>query len=101
MPRPTAAEVSTNAQDWAEGFSALGHPARVQAMLELVSARQSFTALARAVGMTRGALSPYLRVWRQAGLVVTQRQGGSVMYGVSSTGLEPLKRALSKMQPKG
>lgn len=61
-------------------FKVLGHPARVR-ILELLSAGESSVgALQAGLGLDSSGTSQHLAALRQAGLVVSRREGTSVFY---------------------
>ena len=67
----------------AEFFKTLGHPARIR-ILELVSERDhAVHELLEKIAIEPSNLSQQLAVLRGAGLVLSQRRGGEVVYSVS------------------
>lgn len=67
----------------AEFFRTLGHPARIR-ILELLSERDyAVHELLAALGIEASSLSQQLAVLRRTSLVVSQRQGGRVIYSIS------------------
>ena len=68
----------------AEFFRALGHPARIR-VLELLSVEERpVGALAAEVGLEAAHLSQHLGVLRRVGVVVTRKQGNSVIYRLAA-----------------
>lgn len=59
---------------------ALGDPKRLQILYALHEQPRHVTALANDLGMPQPTMSRHLRVLRQRGLVVTQREGPAVIY---------------------
>jgi ArsR family transcriptional regulator len=67
----------------AEFFRTLGHPARIR-ILELLSERDhAVHELLEQIDIEPSNLSQQLAVLRRTSLVVSQRQGGEVIYSVS------------------
>ena len=66
----------------AELFKALGHPARVRILEVLSEGEQSVGAMQPEVGIELSHLSQQLGVLRRAGLVVSRKEGSSVIYSV-------------------
>src|SRR3954451_5037635 len=67
----------------AEFFKTLGHPARIR-ILELLSERDHVVhELLEQITIEPSNLSQQLAVLRRAGLVVSQRSAGEVVYSVS------------------
>ena len=68
----------------AEFFKTLGHPARIR-ILELLSQRDhAVHELLEQIAIEPSNLSQQLAVLRRASLVIPHRQGGEVIYSVSS-----------------
>jgi ArsR family transcriptional regulator len=68
----------------AEFFKTLAHPARIR-VLELLSERDHQVAeLLPEVGIEAAHLSQQLAVLRKAGLVISRREGSSVVYSLTS-----------------
>jgi len=68
----------------AEFFKTLGHPARIR-VLELLSERDHAVAeMLPEVGIEPAHLSQQLAVLRRAGLVVSRKEGTSVIYSLTS-----------------
>lgn len=68
----------------AEFFKTLGHPARIRA-LELLSEREHAVAeLLPLVGVEATSLSQQLAILRRAGLVVSRKEGSTVIYSLTS-----------------
>jgi ArsR family transcriptional regulator, nickel/cobalt-responsive transcriptional repressor len=66
----------------AETMQALAAPSRVRILSRLSASPCSVGQLARDVGMGQPAVSQQLRVLRQLGLVVGERDGRQVIYGL-------------------
>ncbi|GLZ14113.1 transcriptional regulator [Actinomadura sp. NBRC 104425] len=68
----------------AEFFKTLGHPARIR-VLELLSERDhAVSEMLPEVGIEPAHLSQQLAVLRRAGLVVSRKEGSSVIYSLTS-----------------
>lgn len=68
----------------AELFKTLGHPARIR-VLELLAERDHAVGeMLPDVGVEATSLSQQLAVLRRAGLVVTRKEGSSVVYSLTS-----------------
>ncbi len=82
---PRAAAVSAPLyQLKAEFFKTLGHPARIR-VLELLSERDHAVAeMLPEVGIEPAHLSQQLAVLRRAGLVVSRKEGATVIYSLTS-----------------
>jgi DNA-binding transcriptional ArsR family regulator len=66
----------------AELFKALAHPARIRALEVLVDGERSVSDLQPLVAIESSHLSQQLGVLRRAGLVVTRKDGSSVIYAL-------------------
>lgn len=66
----------------AELFKALAHPARIRVLEVLAGGESSVGDLQPAVGIEASHLSQQLAVLRRAGLVVTRKEGSSVIYAI-------------------
>ena len=66
----------------AEAMQALATPSRVLILAELREGPRSVSELIAAVGMQQSAVSHQLRLLRDIGLVVGERQGRSVVYSL-------------------
>jgi DNA-binding transcriptional ArsR family regulator len=66
----------------AELFKALAHPARIRILEVLTSAEHSVSDLQPLVGIEASHLSQQLGVLRRARLVVTRKDGASVIYSL-------------------
>jgi DNA-binding transcriptional ArsR family regulator len=68
----------------AEFFKTLGHPARIR-VLELLSEReQTVSQMQPEIGIEPAHLSQQLAVLRRANLVVTRKEGSTVVYSLIS-----------------
>jgi ArsR family transcriptional regulator len=66
----------------ADLFRALAHPARIRALEILSEGERSVGELQPLVGIESSHLSQQLAVLRRAGLVVTRKDGPSVIYAI-------------------
>jgi ArsR family transcriptional regulator len=66
----------------AELFRALGHPARVRVLEVLSEGERSVGDLVPLVGIEASHLSQQLGVLRRAGVVITRKEGSSVIYAL-------------------
>lgn len=64
-------------------FKVLGHPARVRILELLKEGESSVGSLQGELGLDSGGTSQHLAALRQAGLVVSRRDGTSVYYRVA------------------
>jgi DNA-binding transcriptional ArsR family regulator len=74
----------------AEFFKTLGHPARIRVLELLVQGDRSVGELQREIGLELSHLSQQLAVLRRAGVVVTRKQGNSVIYSMASPDMAQL-----------
>jgi DNA-binding transcriptional ArsR family regulator len=80
-PTHTPLDAATAAQV-AETMQALAAPSRVRILGRLREGSCSVNELAQAVGMESSAVSHQLRLLRHLGLVVGERRGRQVVYGL-------------------
>jgi DNA-binding transcriptional ArsR family regulator len=81
----------------AEFFKTLGHPARIR-ILELLADREhSVGELMPKLGLESSHLSQQLAVLRRAGMVVTRKQGNSVIYSMASEDMAELLQLARKV----
>lgn len=66
----------------ADLFKALAHPARVRALEVLTEGERTVGELQPLVGIESSHLSQQLAVLRRAGLVITRKEGSSVIYSL-------------------
>jgi ArsR family transcriptional regulator, nickel/cobalt-responsive transcriptional repressor len=71
-----------DAERVAEAMQALATPSRVLILAALRERSQSVSELVAAVGMQQSAVSHQLRLLRDIGLVVGERQGRNVVYSL-------------------
>jgi DNA-binding transcriptional ArsR family regulator len=85
------------AQLKAELFKALGHPLRVQVLELLVDGERSVGSLAESLGSELSALSQQLGVLRRAGVVVTRREGNTILYALRDPDMAQLLAVAKRM----
>jgi DNA-binding transcriptional ArsR family regulator len=79
-----------------DGLAALGDPTR-RAIFELVAERpRAVVDLARAVPVSRPAVSQHLRVLKESGLVVDRPEGNRRIYTADPDGLAELRAYLER-----
>ena len=66
----------------AELFKALGHPARVRILEVLAEGEHAVGEMQPKVGIESSHLSQQLAILRRAGVVVSRKEGSSVIYAV-------------------
>jgi DNA-binding transcriptional ArsR family regulator len=87
----------TRPQPAGDPFEALGDPNR-RTILGLLGAReQSVGELARALPISRPAVSRHLRLLKQAGLVVEESRGTRRMYRLHAAGIEAVQAYLAEV----
>jgi DNA-binding transcriptional ArsR family regulator len=74
----------------AEFFKTLGHPLRIRVLELLAPGEQSVSDLLAALDVEQPHLSQQLGVLRRAGLVVTRREGASIVYALADERLVEL-----------
>jgi DNA-binding transcriptional ArsR family regulator len=84
--------VATNAKYW----TALGDPTRRTIFELLVERPCSVSGLARALPVTRPAVSQHLKVLREAGLVADTRSGKERIYRIDPDGLAGLRAEIDR-----
>ena len=96
LPLHKFALVQTNVNSW----TALGDPTRRTIFELLVEHPCSVGELARALPVTRPAVSQHLKVLREAGLVANTRLGKQRIYRVDPEGLARLRAELDRFWGK-
>ncbi|NUR83930.1 MAG: winged helix-turn-helix transcriptional regulator [Nonomuraea sp.] len=81
----------------AEFFRTLGHPVRVQVLELLQGGPQSVRDMLGAIEVEPSNMSQQLAVLRRAGIVTATREGGTVVYALSSTDVADLLRAARRI----
>jgi DNA-binding transcriptional ArsR family regulator len=78
-------------------LDALGDPTR-RSVVELIADRPLAVGdIARHLPVSRPAVSQHLRVLKDAGLVVDERDGTRRLYRIDPTGVEPLRAYLDRL----
>ncbi len=78
----------------ADGFGALGDPARLAILWALSRGTRCVCELTPQLGLAQNLLSYHLRILREAGLVVGIRRGRRIEYSIQPEGLSTLQREL-------
>lgn len=81
----------------ADLFKAMAHPARVRVLEVLIDGPRSVGELQPEVGIEPSHLSQQLAVLRRAGLVVTRKEGTSVIYSIKDPVLPELLGAARRL----
>lgn len=77
-------------------LTALADPTRRQVFEQLRAGPKSVGGIARAMPVSRPAVSQHLRVLKEAGLVHDQQDGARRLYSIDPRGLGPLRRWLDQ-----
>ena len=85
------------AQAKAELFRTLGHPVRIRVLELLQEGPRPVRDLLDAIEVESSNLSQQLAVLRRAGLVVSSREGASVLYTLSTPDVGDLMRAARRI----
>jgi DNA-binding transcriptional ArsR family regulator len=81
----------------AEGLAALADPTRRQIFERLARKPLSVGAIADDLPVSRPAVSQHLRVLKDAGLVVDERDGTKRVYRVDPRGIEAMRKYLDRL----
>ena len=79
-----------------DGWAALGDPTRRAIFARLAKRPSAVGDLARALPVSRPAVSQHLKVLKDAGLVVDQRAGNRRIYRVEPAGVARLRKELDR-----
>jgi rhodanese-related sulfurtransferase/predicted transcriptional regulator len=82
---------------FAEVAKALGHGRRLEILELLAQGERSVETLANAAGLSIANASQHLRLMRQAGLLVSRREGKRIFYRVSDSSVLDVVAALRKV----
>lgn len=82
---------------FAEMAKALGHAHRLEILELLAQGERSVESLAERAGLTIGNASQHLRLMRQAGLLVSRRDGKRILYRLSDPAVLDLTAALHRL----
>jgi ArsR family transcriptional regulator, arsenate/arsenite/antimonite-responsive transcriptional repressor len=88
---------ATQAQQIAQGFSALGDPVRLQILSMLAVAPEGEICVCNFVeplGKTQGTVSHHLKILSEAGLIRGERRGKWVWYSLDRDGVANLREAI-------
>jgi ArsR family transcriptional regulator len=89
-PMTAAATSRPISERKADLFRALAHPARIRALEVLADGERSVGELQPLVGIEASHLSQQLAVLRRSGLVMSRKQGASVLYAIRDRDLVEL-----------
>ncbi|MGD0006504.1 MAG: metalloregulator ArsR/SmtB family transcription factor [Anaerolineaceae bacterium] len=78
---------SKDSASLAEFFRLLGQPVRIQILLTIATQEACVCHLEAALGIRQAVISQHLMVLREAGLVVTNRDGRNIFYRLARPGL--------------
>ncbi|MBS9535540.1 winged helix-turn-helix transcriptional regulator [Mycobacterium sp. M1] len=81
----------------AEFFKTLGHPARIRVLELLVERDRTVGELLSEVGLEPSNLSQQLAVLRRAGVVISSKDGSSVVYSIASPAIADLLAVARKV----
>lgn len=81
----------------ADFFRTIGHPTRIRVLELLQDGPRPVYELLADIGVESSNLSQQLAVLRRAGLVVSSREGGEVIYTLSTTDVVDLLRAARRI----
>jgi ArsR family transcriptional regulator len=81
----------------AEFFKTLGHPARIRVLELLAEQERSVGELLPEVSLESSNLSQQLAVLRRAGVVVTRKDGNTVIYSIASPDIAELLAVARKV----
>jgi len=87
--------IAVDSRGAAEGFSALGDPARLAILAALSGGTKCVCELVPQLGIAQNLLSYHLRILREAGLVSGARRGRRIEYTVRPDRLRELGQELS------
>jgi rhodanese-related sulfurtransferase/DNA-binding transcriptional ArsR family regulator len=82
---------------FAEMAKALGHAHRLEILELLAQGERSVESLAERAGLMIGNASQHLRLMRQAGLLVSRREGKRILYRLSDPAVLDLTAALHRL----
>lgn len=80
-------------------FRALGDETRLHLLALMVDAERSVAELMELTGLGQSLVSHHLRTLRDAGLVVTRRDGRWVFYDLANAGLSSVRAVLAELHP--
>jgi len=80
-------------------FRALGDETRLRLLELMVDAERSVAELMELTGLGQSLVSHHLRTLRDAGLVVTRRDGRWVFYDLANGALSSVRAVLAALQP--
>lgn len=80
-------------------FRALGDETRLRILELLVDGERSVAALIELTGLGQSLVSHHLRTLRDAGLVVTRRDGRWIFYDIADAAMSSVRMVLAELQP--
>ena len=80
-------------------FRALGDETRLRILELLVDEERSVAALMDLTGLGQSLVSHHLRTLRDAGLVVTRRDGRWIFYDIADAAMSSVRAVLAELQP--
>jgi DNA-binding transcriptional ArsR family regulator len=80
-------------------FRALGDETRLRILELLVDGERSVGELIDVTGLGQSLVSHHLRTLRDAGLVITRRDGRWIFYDIAETGMSSVRTVLEELQP--
>lgn len=82
-------------EDLAQFFKALGHPARLQILMQTINGEFCVQEIGEKLDRSQPSVSQHLTVLRERGLVVPERRGRKVCYRLADDGIrEIITRAM-------
>jgi DNA-binding transcriptional ArsR family regulator len=80
-------------------FRALGDETRLRILEFLVEGECSVAELIDSTGLGQSLVSHHLRTLRDAGLVVTRRDGRWIFYDIADVAMTSVRQVLTRLQP--
>ena len=87
-------------QEWARGFALLSDPTRLGILQVLAKGPKNVTALCKILKLKQPAVSHHLGLLRMGRIVISKRQGRSVLYASDKAALKTLASGLVKLMPR-
>jgi len=89
-------------EDLAALFKALGHPARLQILMQTIDGEYCVQEIGDRLDRSQPSVSQHLTVLRERGLVVPERRGKRVCYRLADEGVrEIITRAMAMLDGDG
>jgi ArsR family transcriptional regulator len=80
-------------------FRALGDETRLRLLDLMVDGERSVAELMELTGLGQSLVSHHLRTLRDAGLVVTRRDGRWIFYDIATAAMASIRGVLAELQP--